>query len=256
MHHEGGWSSESDGFRTISSRLLHRGRRSIAGGDSSTMRVLPYHLPLVAERGDGGTVWDADGNEYIDLNMAYGPLDFRPPPTTDHRRGGSPDRAAWQPAWLPHRDVRFVWPRRSSGYIPAWICCGSPIRARRRWCLPSRLARTVTGRRYDRAFRGATITAGATRSSIVTTLPSTSWPATARHGAAGNARDEQCAASNVARCFPGTTLKRWNACLANHAGRDRRRDYGADHGQLGFDSAGARISASGARSDAASTTCC
>lgn len=40
------------------------------------MRVLPYHLPLVAERGDGCRLWDVDGREYIDLNMAYGPLLF------------------------------------------------------------------------------------------------------------------------------------------------------------------------------------
>lgn len=61
---------------TASEQLLERGRRSLAGGDSSTMRVLPYHLPLVAERGEGARVWDADGQEYIDLNMAYGPLIF------------------------------------------------------------------------------------------------------------------------------------------------------------------------------------
>src|ERR1700733_828501 len=58
----------------ISEKVLERGRQSIAGGDSSTMRVLPYHLPLVAARGRGSRVWDVDGNEYIDLNMAYGPL--------------------------------------------------------------------------------------------------------------------------------------------------------------------------------------
>jgi glutamate-1-semialdehyde 2,1-aminomutase len=40
------------------------------------MRVLPYHLPLVAERGDGSRIWDANGDEYLDLNMAYGPLIF------------------------------------------------------------------------------------------------------------------------------------------------------------------------------------
>ena len=57
-------------------RMLEYGRRSIAGGDSSTMRVLPYHLPLVADRGQGSRVWDVDGNEYIDLNMAFGPLLF------------------------------------------------------------------------------------------------------------------------------------------------------------------------------------
>ncbi len=59
-----------------SEHLLERACQSLAGGDSSTMRVLPYHLPLVAQRGKGARVWDADGNEYIDMNMAYGPLLF------------------------------------------------------------------------------------------------------------------------------------------------------------------------------------
>ena len=40
------------------------------------MRVLPYHLPLVAARGKGCRVWDVDDKQYIDLNMAYGPLIF------------------------------------------------------------------------------------------------------------------------------------------------------------------------------------
>ena len=57
-----------------SSRMLARARQSIAGGDSSTMRVLPYHIPLVADRGEGAHLWDIDGNKYLDLNMAYGPL--------------------------------------------------------------------------------------------------------------------------------------------------------------------------------------
>ncbi len=56
--------------------VFQRACRSLAGGDSSTMRVLPYHFPLVAERGRGSRVWDADGREYLDLNMAYGPLIF------------------------------------------------------------------------------------------------------------------------------------------------------------------------------------
>jgi len=59
---------------SASARMLERGKKSIAGGDSSSMRVLPYHLPLVAERGQGARLWDIDGNEYLDLNMAYGPL--------------------------------------------------------------------------------------------------------------------------------------------------------------------------------------
>src|SRR5579875_2645460 len=62
--------------RACSIAALARARRSVAGGDSSTMRVLPYHPPIVAERGEGPYVFDLDGNRYIDLNMAYGPLLF------------------------------------------------------------------------------------------------------------------------------------------------------------------------------------
>jgi glutamate-1-semialdehyde 2,1-aminomutase len=53
---------------------MSRACASLAAGDSSTMRVQPYALPLVAERGEGSRLWDIDGQEYIDLNMAYGPL--------------------------------------------------------------------------------------------------------------------------------------------------------------------------------------
>jgi len=62
------------GSRTRSERLLERAKQSVAGGDSSTMRVLPYHPALVIDRGVGCRIWDVDDNEYIDLNMAYGPL--------------------------------------------------------------------------------------------------------------------------------------------------------------------------------------
>lgn len=53
---------------------MERACASLAAGDSSTMRVQPYALPLVAERGEGSWLWDVDGRDYIDLNMAYGPL--------------------------------------------------------------------------------------------------------------------------------------------------------------------------------------
>ena len=69
------------GSRTRSERLLQRAKQSVAGGDSSTMRVLPYHPAVVIDRGSGCRIWDVDENEYVDLNMAYGPLLFghRPP---------------------------------------------------------------------------------------------------------------------------------------------------------------------------------
>ena len=55
-----------------SERSLERARRSLAGGDSSSMRVLPYHLPLVAERGEGARLYDAEGRSYIDCSAAHG----------------------------------------------------------------------------------------------------------------------------------------------------------------------------------------
>jgi len=61
---------------TESSRLIKLASQHVAKGASSTMRVLDYHLPLVVDRTDGARVWDADGNELIDMNMGYGPLLF------------------------------------------------------------------------------------------------------------------------------------------------------------------------------------
>jgi glutamate-1-semialdehyde 2,1-aminomutase len=62
--------------RVRSIEALARARKSVAGGDSSTMRVLPYHPPLVADRGEGPWIYDLDGNKILDLNMAFGPLLF------------------------------------------------------------------------------------------------------------------------------------------------------------------------------------
>jgi glutamate-1-semialdehyde 2,1-aminomutase len=67
-------STTSTVSESASARFMSRACASLAAGDSSTMRVQPYALPLVAERGEGSRVWDIDGQEYIDLNMAYGPL--------------------------------------------------------------------------------------------------------------------------------------------------------------------------------------
>ncbi len=136
-----------------SERLLERARQSIAGGDNSTMRVLPYHLPLVATRGEGSRVWDADGQEYIDLNMAYGPLIFghRPAPvieavvrqlTESGSQLGFPAELTAQVA----EKVKVLFPhiellRFSSTGTEAIVAA-------------LRLARTFTGKRYIIAFEG------------------------------------------------------------------------------------------------------
>jgi glutamate-1-semialdehyde 2,1-aminomutase len=139
--------------RSRSERLLTWACQHLAGGDSSTMRVLPYHLPLVAERGRGALVWDADGNEYIDLNMAYGPLIFGhcPQPiikavTRQISKNGSqlgfPTRVAARAAqklkrFYPMMDlIRFA----NSGTEAMMFA--------------ARLARTVTGRNKLVVFEG------------------------------------------------------------------------------------------------------
>jgi glutamate-1-semialdehyde 2,1-aminomutase len=61
---------------TNSEALFDKACRTVAGGESSGMRVLPYQLPLVIDRAEGARIWDVDGNELIDMNMAYGPLVF------------------------------------------------------------------------------------------------------------------------------------------------------------------------------------
>lgn len=59
--------------RTRSAAALSRARESVAGGDSSAMRVLPYHPTIVATHGEGAYIHDLDGNRYLDMNMGYGP---------------------------------------------------------------------------------------------------------------------------------------------------------------------------------------
>jgi glutamate-1-semialdehyde 2,1-aminomutase len=138
---------------TKSDLLLERARKSIAGGDNSTMRVLPYHLPLVAVRGEGSRVWDADGQEHIDLNMAYGPLIFghRPQPvieavvrqiTESGSQLGFPAEVSVSVAekvkqLFPHIELL----RFSSTGTEAIVAA-------------LRLARVFTGRRYVIAFEG------------------------------------------------------------------------------------------------------
>lgn len=59
-----------------SAKILNEIKQYIVGGASSSMRVVPYHMPLVVEKTEGPYVWDADDNELIDYNMGYGPLIF------------------------------------------------------------------------------------------------------------------------------------------------------------------------------------
>lgn len=136
-----------------SRRLLERAKLSIAKGASSTMRVLDYHQPLVVERAEGPRIWDADGNELIDMNMGYGPLIFghRPRLVTDaiehelHHRGtllGFPDTLSIEVAEL-------VKQRFPSVDLLRFTSTGTEASQ-----TAVRLARAFTGRRTLILFEG------------------------------------------------------------------------------------------------------
>ncbi len=56
-----------------SSQFYEESKQVTPGGVSSPVRAFKPN-PLFIERAQGSRIWDADGNEYIDLCMAYGPL--------------------------------------------------------------------------------------------------------------------------------------------------------------------------------------
>src|SRR5918998_6623909 len=74
-------SGESLDARTLltmdrSARLMERAVGRLPGGVNSPVRAFRSvgGDPLFMERGDGSTIFDADGNSYVDYVMSYGPL--------------------------------------------------------------------------------------------------------------------------------------------------------------------------------------
>jgi len=61
---------------TRSAEIMARGRMRFPGGVNSPVRAFGGvgGEPFVAARGKGALVWDADGNEYIDYILSWGPL--------------------------------------------------------------------------------------------------------------------------------------------------------------------------------------
>ncbi|MEJ7841586.1 MAG: glutamate-1-semialdehyde 2,1-aminomutase [Rubrobacter sp.] len=74
-------SGESLDARTLlrmdrSARLMERAVKRMPGGVNSPVRAFRSvgGDPLFMERGEGSTIFDADGNSYVDYVMSYGPL--------------------------------------------------------------------------------------------------------------------------------------------------------------------------------------
>jgi glutamate-1-semialdehyde 2,1-aminomutase len=59
--------------RERQSALYRRASQHMPGGTDSNFRAWGEST-IYVDRGEGGRVWDADGNEYVDLRMGYGPV--------------------------------------------------------------------------------------------------------------------------------------------------------------------------------------
>jgi glutamate-1-semialdehyde 2,1-aminomutase len=109
-----------------SQEIMRRARALLPGGVNSPVRAFTGvgGEPFVAARGEGARLWDADGNEYIDYVLSWGPLvlGHAPPIVLDAieatmRHGTSfgiptalePEMAAAVAARMPHVEMmRFV----------------------------------------------------------------------------------------------------------------------------------------------------
>lgn len=71
---------EADGLDRAQSRygrsitFHERAKRSLARGVGSAMRASHEPVPLCITKAKGSKIYDADGNEYLDFVLAYGPL--------------------------------------------------------------------------------------------------------------------------------------------------------------------------------------
>ena len=53
--------------------MYRRALRVMPGGTDSNFRAWGEDT-IYVDRGQGGLVWDIDGNEFVDLRMGYGPV--------------------------------------------------------------------------------------------------------------------------------------------------------------------------------------
>ena len=59
--------------RSRQSEMYHRALKTLPGGADSNFRAWGEDT-IYVDRGQGGEVWDLDGNRFVDLRMGYGPV--------------------------------------------------------------------------------------------------------------------------------------------------------------------------------------
>src|SRR6266436_10160071 len=144
------WAAMIDNWER-SKALLARARQSLAGGVSSTIQETAP-VPLYFEDGCGPKLRDVDGNEYIDYQLAWGPmiLGYKHPKLVEAMR-----RQAELPfSYGAQHELEISVAEKIQGLVPcaervAFSCSGSEAVQ-----LAMRLARAYTGRNLILKFEG------------------------------------------------------------------------------------------------------
>jgi glutamate-1-semialdehyde 2,1-aminomutase len=88
--------------------LFERAKRLIPRGVNSNFRYWGDEDTLVIQRGEGATIWDADGNRYIDYRLAFGPiiLGHAYPQVSEHVRDVLKDGTLF--AWTTPAEIELA----------------------------------------------------------------------------------------------------------------------------------------------------
>ncbi len=139
---------------TRSAEIMARARGRFPGGVNSPVRAFRGvgGEPFVAARGKGARVWDADGNEYIDYVLSWGPLVL----------GHAPDEVLEEVARVMQLGTSFGMPTEREVELADRIADRMPHLEMVRFTSSgteaamsiARLARAITKREYILKFEG------------------------------------------------------------------------------------------------------
>ena len=135
-----------------SQAMYERAKQSLAGGVSSNVRLLGKPHPLLFDRAEGATIYDVDGNAYIDYVLAQGPmiLGHSHPAVLDAvnaamRRGQ---------LYAGQHELEIELSEKLVEIVPAAELCRFGLSGSEMVQAAMRLARGVTGRQLVLRFEG------------------------------------------------------------------------------------------------------
>ena len=134
-----------------SRQMLDRSRRSLAGGVSSPFRA-KAPVPLFFESGIGARLRDVDGNEYIDYQLAWGPmiLGYSHPAMVERLR-----KQAEKPlSYGAQHELEFIVAEKIQALVPCAELVAFTSSGSEAVQLVHRLARAFTGRPLILKFEG------------------------------------------------------------------------------------------------------